>query len=267
MRVPSISTVRFAVLVALVLGLFTSGIVAGAAGAPLILGQSNGASGKTTTLTSNQDGGAVFKIVNSGDHRALYLQATGKTPLKIQGPAGKAPMTVNSNVAVTNLNADEVDGWHANEITRIAFANDDAVVSGANGRITTTITAPSRGWIAITGSAFVHNISGSTPDTVECAIEVNNAEITGSERFFDVDSDTDGDDVPCSTTVGYRVCGSGTYTIDLEFRDVAALTAINDASLTAVFSPFSGAGSLPSIFSCLSLSQSGAGQAQERAKE
>jgi hypothetical protein len=254
MRVPSISTVRFAVLVALVLGLFTSGIVAGAAGAPLILGQSNGASGKTTTLTSNQDGGAVMKIVNSGDHRALYLQSSAKTPLKLQGPANKAPMTVNSSTTVTNLSADMVDGWSANSITRIAYASDDFVIAGANGRLTTTITAPARGWIAINGSAYIFNTSGTTPDGVECAIEVNDAQVLGSRRAIDVDSDPTGDAVNCASTGGFRVCNSGTYTIDLEFSGIAASTNVNDASVTAVYSPFSGSGSQPSLLTCIAFS-------------
>ena len=251
MRVPSISTVRFAVLVALVLGLFTSGIVAGAAGGPLILGQGNAASGKTTTLTSNKNNGPVMKIRNPGNHRGLDIETEGGIPLKLNGPTNKAPMVVNSGVVVSNLNAGKVDGWDANSLVRLGFANDDLVASGVNGTLTTTIQAPSRGWIAITGSAWVFNGSTTIPDVVECAIEVNNAEVTGSERFVDVDFDGNNDSVICGSTVGFRVCSPGTYTIDLEFRDIAALTTVLDGSVTAQFTPFSGAGSLPPFLTCL----------------
>jgi len=249
MRVPSISTVRFAVLVALVLGLFTSGIVAGAAGGPLILGQGNAASGKTTGLSSNKNNGPVMRIRNPGNHRGLDIETEGGIPLKLNGPTNKAPMLVNSGVNVTNLSADKVDGWDANSITRIGFANDDFVVIGADSRITTTITAPSRGWIAINGSASIFNAS-ATPDGVECTIEVNDAPVLGSRRAIDVDGLAAGDAVNCASTGGYRVCGSGTYTIDLEFSNIAAQTSVTEASLTAVFSPFSGSGSQPSLLVC-----------------
>ena len=267
MRVPSISTVRFAVLVALVLGLFTSGIVAGAAGGPLILGQANAASGKTTTLSSNKNNGPVMKIRNPGNHRGLDIETEGGIPLKLNGPTNKAPMTVNSGVVVSNLNAGMVDGRDANALVRLAFANDDAVASGTDGTLTTTIQAPSRGWIAITGSAWVFNHSSTTPDLVECAIEVNNAEITGSERFVDVDFDSSNDSVICGSTVGFRVCSPGTYTIDMEFRDIAVSTSVFDGSVTAQFTPFSGAGSPPPILTCIALSPSGGGDQQAPTKD
>ena len=251
MRVPSLSTVRFAVLTALVLALFTSGIVVGAAGAPLILGQANGAGGKTTTLTSNKDNGPVFKLVNPGNNRGLDVETEVGVPLKLSGPTNKAPMVVNSGVNVTNLSADKVDGWHANSLVRIAFVNDDIIASGVNGRLTTTIEAPSRGWIAINGTGYIFNSSNSTADRVRCAIEVNNAEVTGSERGVDVDFLIAGDEMPCASTAGFRVCSPGTYVIDMEFTDVGADVFILDGSLTAQFSPFSGAGSLPPLLSCI----------------
>ncbi|HEX5579148.1 MAG TPA: hypothetical protein VFY43_05730 [Candidatus Limnocylindria bacterium] len=224
----------------------------GAAGAPLILGQSNGASGKTTTLTSNQDGGAVMKIVNSGDHRALYLQASGKTPLKLKGPANKAPMTVNSSTTVTNLSADLVDGWSANSLIRLAYATDDFVVNGDTssvGTLSTTITAPARGWITISANAYV--TSESAADDARCAIEVNNSEVLGSRRWVDLNSAAGIDEVNCSTSAGFRVCSAGTYTIDAEFSSIGVDLNVNDASLTAQYSPFSGSGSQPPLLVCL----------------
>ena len=112
MHVPSLSTVRFAVLVGLVLALFTSGMVVGAAGAPLILGQLNSGSGQLTTLKS---GGSqtAFQVVNPGNGRALDVSAANAVPLRIVAPSGTAPMTVNSSRRVANLNADKLDGKSA----------------------------------------------------------------------------------------------------------------------------------------------------------
>jgi hypothetical protein len=111
------SKARFIVVAAVAMALFSSGVVAGAAGAPLILGQSNSASGKLTSLTSSRSG-AAFKITNPGSGRALALKASGDVPLRIEGPIGKAPLAVTSAVRVANLNADRVDGLHASQLAR-----------------------------------------------------------------------------------------------------------------------------------------------------
>lgn len=92
---------RATFLIALVVGLASSGTAA--AVSYLVLGTTNHAA-TTTTLKSGVNG-AVLELTNTN--------ATGGTNargLGITVPAGRAPMTVNSGVRVTNLNADKLDG-------------------------------------------------------------------------------------------------------------------------------------------------------------
>lgn len=77
------------------LALSGAGVAYAANGGPFILGQSNFATG-TTTLNNNG----------------------GNTPLALTGPTTKAPLTVNSAIKVTNLNADRLDGWDSSWFQR-----------------------------------------------------------------------------------------------------------------------------------------------------
>ena len=159
MHVPSLSTARFAVLVALFLVLFTSGIVVGAAGAPLILGQSNFSGGQQTRLTSSGSS-ATLKLNNSANGRALEVTDSAAAPLKITAPSGRPPMLVNSVKKVGNLNADRLDGRHANELSRADAAQSSGstvipVFTEVQHGTDLVVTAPTSGFVLVTASVMV----------------------------------------------------------------------------------------------------------------
>lgn len=301
------STARFASLVAVAIVLFTSGLVAGAVGDPLVLGSLTNSSGSAGTKVSSSVNGNAFAVAQSGvgasangirgdantgtggvftstSNNALFATAASGNRFAMvatsNGGAGTGggllaignanpgvtidvdsnsipPLEVNSTAAVANLNSDLVDGWHANSLNRVAYANDNVVVDGdvaSTGRLTTTITAPARGWLIINGSAYIFNESTSGSDDARCAIEVNDVEQTGSRRW--VDTDFTGaaggltDETVCVSTVGYTVCSSTTYTIDMEFSSIGVDLNVYDGALVAQFVPFDGSGSQPSFLSC-----------------
>jgi hypothetical protein len=72
-------------------------------GDALLLGAANRA-GRSTWLTSR--GPSVLKLNNTG----------GNPPLDLRTRDGAAPLAVDSNTRVDNLNADRVDGKHASEL-------------------------------------------------------------------------------------------------------------------------------------------------------
>jgi hypothetical protein len=90
-------TVGLAVVLAMVLGVATAGLAA-VPGDPLNLGKGN----KINKLTSlaGRATGAMFMIDNNGTGPALDLKVE----------PGKAPMTVDSQTRVDNLNSDKLDG-------------------------------------------------------------------------------------------------------------------------------------------------------------
>jgi hypothetical protein len=67
---------------------------------------------KTTALTG-QASAKMLQVTNKGTGPALGLSVA----------PGKAPLTVNSAAKVANLNADTIDGKHADELTGAQFFN------------------------------------------------------------------------------------------------------------------------------------------------
>lgn len=67
---------------------------------PLKLGTAKNVATRTTALVGKVASGAAFSVRNPSSGPALDLQVN----------AGQAPMTVNSQTKVTNLNADQLDG-------------------------------------------------------------------------------------------------------------------------------------------------------------
>lgn len=121
---PTLSTARVATLLAVVVALFASGVAAGAAGAALIIGQSNGAGSTSTTLNSSSSG-PTLRLNNNGTGRGLEVEADGVAPLRLIAPTGVAPLSVNSTKKVANLNADRLDGLDSTDL----LAADEIVIT------------------------------------------------------------------------------------------------------------------------------------------
>lgn len=151
------------------------------------------------------------------------------------------------------VNADRLDGYQANAMSRVASSSFEATLVGSEttGRIAVQIVAPSRGWILMSGSAAIYNTSTNLAAHADCYLQVNDEYIVGSERGIDTDFRSGGpliDQGVCATNGGYEVCGAGVYTIDLEFEKHAQLQVLQ-SSLIAQFSPFGGTGALPACTS------------------
>ena len=97
--------VGLAMIVALTVGV--AGAAFGANGANFLLGKSNAAN-VITQLVGSVAGPGLQIDNNSTDAAA--------TALDLQVEAGKAPMKVNSDTQVANLNADKVDGLNASQL-------------------------------------------------------------------------------------------------------------------------------------------------------
>jgi hypothetical protein len=99
--------VGLAVVFAVVLGLATAALAGTGVGATFNLGKTN---------TVNR----LSQLVGSTDNAMLRVDnndaGTGATALSLQVEPGHAPMRVNSGTAVTNLNADRVDGKDSTDL-------------------------------------------------------------------------------------------------------------------------------------------------------
>jgi hypothetical protein len=113
-------TVGLAVIVALSVGLASTALAGTGIGARFQLGQTNTVNA-VTKLVGTVAGPSLQIDNNSADANA--------TALDLQVEGGKAPMKVNSDAQVANLNSDKLDGKSASEIGvngRLIVSNSSA---------------------------------------------------------------------------------------------------------------------------------------------
>jgi hypothetical protein len=97
------------VMLALVVGL--ASVAFAANGDPWLLGRSNVATSITSLAGAVGVDGPMLRITNNN-------AGTNDTALDLRVQAGEAPMKVNSDKMVTNLNADKIDGKEASEFVQ-----------------------------------------------------------------------------------------------------------------------------------------------------
>ena len=102
----AVSAVGLAVVLALVLGVATTALAGTGVGATFNLGKVNSVGALSTLVGSTAS--SMLKVDNNGAGTALDLQVGPTTTPPDQKTA--APMTVDSQAKVANLNADELDG-------------------------------------------------------------------------------------------------------------------------------------------------------------
>ena len=148
--------VGLAMIVALTVGV--AGAAFGANGANFLLGKSNAANA-ITQLVGSVAGPGLQIDNNSTD--------TAATALDLQVEAGKAPMKVNSDTQVANLNADKVDGKHATQIG-VNGLQEVVVVSASNSDSPKSAQAscPAGKRVVGTGYDIFGGKSGAPPNEV-----------------------------------------------------------------------------------------------------
>ena len=135
--------VGLAMILALTVGV--AGAAFGANGANFLLGKSNTAN-VITQLVGSVAGPGLQIDNNSTDAAA--------TALELQVEAGKAPMKVNSDTQVANLNADKVDGLNASQLGGLSGVQQVGVAGVENSDdIRVTFATCPEGKIAIGGGA------------------------------------------------------------------------------------------------------------------
>lgn len=160
---------------------------------------------------SNNGGGAVYgcrsaaggtakgnepcvRASNLADGRAFEFNANGGTEVgQITGPAAAAPFTTTAKGVATGLNADQVDGKSADEITAAALSRF-ATVTGATGAL-----GDQRGATASARSAAGIYSVDFNADVSKCA---RTATITGTDPGQITTAATDADTVAVRTFDG-----------------------------------------------------------------
>lgn len=193
-----------------------------------------GANGDNFRLGKKNVASAISRLIKQGPGPALKLQVG----------AGQPPLAVNSPARVANLNADRLDGKSANDLIRVASAKDDDNARvGSNGVVlTTSITAPTAGFLVIDASSDVFNKFTSTFAT--CFIRVDGTVDVPSDRAMQLNGTTNNEE-DCATNTVVPVA-AGVHTVNLEAGFISSAdTTFDESTLTALFVPFSGSGATP----------------------
>jgi hypothetical protein len=218
--------VGLAVVLALTAGLASTALAGTGVGARFDLGVTN---------TVN----AISKLVGSVAGPSLQIDnnstGAGATALDLQVESGKAPMKLNSGTKVANLNSDKVDGKSANDLTRVAFAQNAPRRMERDTTLETSITAPTAGFLLIN--------AGTT-------IEGNNSVI----GFIFVDGNFDAPSKKETSVVGSEIfmtetvipIAAGEHTVSFKAFSNSNTTPYQGTTLSALFVPFDGSGASPS---------------------
>ena len=153
-------------------------------------------------------------------------------------------------VAGQIVNADKVDGYHANQLTRASRAVSNGVPlrarRGDSGTVLTAdISAPKKGFLVISASSDVwapNFLRGGTQFSYDCWIGMDEGYLNASVRTSQVDPSADGED-NCATNIAWPVA-SGQHEVRLEY-DTGGTVIFDESALDVVYVPFNGTGKVP----------------------
>ncbi len=170
----AVSVVGLAVVLALVLGAATTALAGTGVGATFNLGKVNSVSALSSLVGSTA--GPMLKVDNNGTGAALDLQVGPSTTPPEQKAA--APMTVDSQARVANLNADKIDGKDSSAFAP-ASGFGAAEVIDTSGAYVPEGTYTSKGGtlvISASGSGFRSATYNKTHGRIGSSLKVNGVE-------------------------------------------------------------------------------------------
>jgi len=159
-----------------------------------------------------------------------------------QGPPGGAGAT--GPAGAPNPNADKLDGFDANGLTRVAYAASGSVIAittSSQPYLTVNITAPAAGFVLL-NSSFTGFTSPAGTAEFSAAIAKTSAPAAGG-TFQQATVDASTNEANISNTQVFAVT-AGVQTFQLQVTRTGAAAGFTDwGQLTAIYSPFGSTGS------------------------
>jgi hypothetical protein len=162
----------------------------------------------------------------------------------LESSLGKVPSAGNADSAGSANNANALNGIAASGLVRVARAqdNDNALLPGVSSSgadvVTTSITAPGRGFLVINAGS---DISGQ-PDTSDCVINIDGNDIQSSDRSWQTGAGNQEEDCTTETT---QAVNAGNHSVALQNGATLTNASYDEAELQVLFVPFDGAGNRP----------------------
>ncbi len=157
----------------------------------------------------------------------------------------RASAVNSAKVGDASLLAQDFAPGQLPESVRSAFAADEslALVGVEGNALTTTINAPTSGYLFVSAGSDVFNFT--TQDFVTCRVRVNGDIVAGSPRQIQLDGNgTENQEEDCATN-GTLAVQAGTHTVDLEGAGLNANTVFDESSLQVLFVPLGADGTQP----------------------
>ena len=159
--------------------------------------------------------------------------------------ANTAGTAEHANTAGTAGDADTVGGHAANSLVRVASDGEDTLaLDGVSGTaLSTTIAAPSAGFLVINAGSDVTNVPEPIADVASSApsrsMEPSQRRPRESSRSEPTTRQRTARPRPSSRWA------AGDHTVDFEYADVDTGTTVGASSLQVLFVPFGATGALP----------------------
>jgi len=210
--------------------------------------------GDPVELGVNNTVGRQTALIRTRVGTALAVTAKGGgSPLKLVSKDGSPPMKVNSSAKVVRLNADRLDNRHADALLRVAFdvladlpdGDTSTFTFGEGEPLSVSITAPTAGWLVITGTIDAFNFTGD--DTYACFFRVDGSPVDGTTMGSKLDGTGSTNLHEDCTTHGVQEAAAGPHTVTFALIDVGTTTDFGSGSLSAMFVPFDGTGGTSSL--------------------
>ena len=144
------------------------------------------------------------------------------------------------------VNAAELGGRRAQDLTRVAFNSSSNLLDGdaaTAAQLHATIDAPGTGYLTVVGSGAVDYESASGSDLLFCMLRLGGSGLTHTTRYLEVDSVHTA--APCGTSYTFAICGPGIRDVDISFNLVGANTNVTYATISVTYSPFGAGGQQP----------------------
>jgi len=149
--------------------------------------------------------------------------------------------------------SDAVDGYSADGLVRVAFdasfnlPDGDAVpftsgTVGAGDVLSASITAPTAGWLVITGAVDAFN--DTIFNSYDCRLRVDGSFVKGTTMESRLDGAGFTNEEEDCTTHGVAEVAAGAHTVTYRLEYVATTTDFGGGSLSAMFVPFDGTGAI-----------------------
>ncbi len=172
---------------------------------------------------------------NEANASTIIKGLSGAIPLRLESWARVAPLQVTSRQKVAKLNADLIDGWHANALVRVAFCAIDDAPDYADYECSMRFVAPSEGYVVMSGSVDTWMTTGG--DLLHCAFTLDGTEVDGSMREYDLNATNYNQESNCATDAG-AVVSAGEHFVVFHLDSVGLTTRLQGVGAYVVFTPF-----------------------------